>query len=137
MSEYVDYGPGVTASTRDRTHTLFGQTMGLVAVTTGFFALGAYLGRNMTGGLAILWWIVLVLRGVLPAVFAIAMGLLVAGVQHGEGLGAGPNIITGSSPRSRQRWPSSFAFSGGASSISTGIDLPPACWWLRPQATKR
>jgi modulator of FtsH protease len=58
MSEYVDYGPGVTASARDRTHTLFGQTMGLVAVTTGFFALGGYLGRNMTGGLAILWWIV-------------------------------------------------------------------------------
>jgi modulator of FtsH protease len=58
MSEYVDYGPGVTAGTRDQTRTLFGQTMGLVAVTTGFFALGAYLGRNMTGGLAILWWIV-------------------------------------------------------------------------------
>jgi FtsH-binding integral membrane protein len=58
MSEYVDYGPGVTAGTRDQTRTLFGQTMGLVAVTTGFFALGAYLGRNMTGGLAIVWWIV-------------------------------------------------------------------------------
>jgi modulator of FtsH protease len=58
MSEYVDYGPGVTASTRDRTHTLFGQTMGLVAITTGFFALGGYAGRNMSGGLAILWWIV-------------------------------------------------------------------------------
>jgi FtsH-binding integral membrane protein len=58
MSEYVDYGPGVATSTRDRTHTLFGQTMGLVAVTTGFFALGGYLGRNMSGGLAILWWIV-------------------------------------------------------------------------------
>jgi FtsH-binding integral membrane protein len=58
MSEYADYGPGVTAGTRDRTHTLFGQTMGLVAVTTGFFALFAYLGRNMTGGLAILCWIV-------------------------------------------------------------------------------
>ena len=43
MSEYVDYGPGVTTSTRDRTHTLFGQTMGLVAITTGFFALGGYL----------------------------------------------------------------------------------------------
>ena len=41
MSEYVDYGPGVATSTRDRTHTLFGQTMGLVAVTTGFFALCA------------------------------------------------------------------------------------------------
>jgi FtsH-binding integral membrane protein len=58
MSEYVDYGPGITAGTRDQTRTLFGQTMGLVAVTTGFFALGAYLGRNMTGGLAIVWWIV-------------------------------------------------------------------------------
>jgi FtsH-binding integral membrane protein len=58
MSEYVDYGPGVTAGSRDRTRTLFGQTMGLVAITTGFFALGGYLGRNMTGGLAILWWIV-------------------------------------------------------------------------------
>jgi FtsH-binding integral membrane protein len=58
MSEYVDYGPGVTAGTRDQTRTLFGQTMGLVAITTGFFALFAYLGRNMTGGLAILFWIV-------------------------------------------------------------------------------
>jgi uncharacterized protein len=58
MSEYVDYGPGVTAGTRDQTRTLFGQTMGLVAVTTGFFALFAYLGRNMTGGLAILFWII-------------------------------------------------------------------------------
>jgi FtsH-binding integral membrane protein len=58
MSEYVDYSPGVTAATRDQTRTLFGQTMGLVAVTTGFFALFAYLGRNMTGGLAILFWII-------------------------------------------------------------------------------
>jgi FtsH-binding integral membrane protein len=58
MSEYVDYGPGVSTGTRDQTHTLFAQTMGLVAVTTGFFALFAYLGRNMTGGLAILFWII-------------------------------------------------------------------------------
>jgi FtsH-binding integral membrane protein len=29
---------------------VFGQVMGLVAVTVGFFALGAYLGRNLTGG---------------------------------------------------------------------------------------
>jgi len=33
--------------------------------------------------LALIWWVVLVLRGVLPAVFAIAMGALVAAVQHG------------------------------------------------------
>jgi len=30
--------------------TLFGQTMGFVAVTVGFFALGAYLGRNLSDG---------------------------------------------------------------------------------------
>lgn len=33
---------------------VFGQVMGLVAVTLAFFALGAYLGRNMAGGAAII-----------------------------------------------------------------------------------
>ena len=56
MSEltYDTYG----AATRDRTHTLFAQTMGYVAVTTGFFALGAYLGRNLSSGWAFVWYIV-------------------------------------------------------------------------------
>ncbi|MBI1852173.1 MAG: ABC transporter ATP-binding protein [Planctomycetes bacterium] len=36
--------------------------------------------------LAAIWWIVLVLRGVLPAVFAISMGVLVAAVQRGDSL---------------------------------------------------
>jgi ABC-type multidrug transport system fused ATPase/permease subunit len=36
--------------------------------------------------LALLWWTVLILRGVLPAGFAIAMGLLVSAVQRGESL---------------------------------------------------
>jgi FtsH-binding integral membrane protein len=43
---------------RDRGHALFGQTMGYVAVTAGFFALGSYLGRTLSGGWAILWFIV-------------------------------------------------------------------------------
>ena len=34
------------------------------------------------GLLAFVWWLVLLLRGVLPAVFAIAMGALVAAVQR-------------------------------------------------------
>ena len=33
-------------------------------------------------GLAVAWWAILVLRGVLPAVFAIAMGVLVGAVQR-------------------------------------------------------
>src|SRR5438552_4355177 len=36
--------------------------------------------------LAVAWWVILVLRGVLPALFAIAMGALVAAVQRGDGL---------------------------------------------------
>jgi FtsH-binding integral membrane protein len=42
---------------RTDTKTLFGQTMGLVAVTTGLFALGAYLGRDLSGGWGLLFWI--------------------------------------------------------------------------------
>jgi FtsH-binding integral membrane protein len=35
---------------RADSRAVFGQVMGLVAVTVGFFALGSYLGRNITGG---------------------------------------------------------------------------------------
>ena len=57
MNESMTYG-GYGAATRDHTHTLFAQTMGYVAVTTGFFALGAYLGRNLSSGWAFVWYIV-------------------------------------------------------------------------------
>jgi uncharacterized protein len=40
-----------------RTATLFGQTMGLVALTAGFFAAGAYAGRNLSEGAVIVAWI--------------------------------------------------------------------------------
>jgi uncharacterized protein len=39
------------------TGVVLGQTMGLVALTTGLFALGAFLGRNTTGGWAIAWFV--------------------------------------------------------------------------------
>ncbi|HZJ65433.1 MAG TPA: ABC transporter ATP-binding protein [Kofleriaceae bacterium] len=45
-------------------------------------------------GLAALWWVGLVLRGVLPALFAIAMGALVGAVQRGEPLTA-PLVLVG------------------------------------------
>jgi hypothetical protein len=44
--------------TRSQTHALFGQTMGYVALTAGLFALGAYLGRNLTGGVGIFAFLV-------------------------------------------------------------------------------
>jgi ABC-type multidrug transport system fused ATPase/permease subunit len=47
-----------------------------------FFAVLA----KAAGALALVWWGVLALRGVLPAVLAVAMGVLVAAVERGDGL---------------------------------------------------
>jgi ABC-type multidrug transport system fused ATPase/permease subunit len=43
--------------------------------------------------LATAWWVVLVLRGVLPALFVIAMGAIVGAVQRGEGLAAQLSVV--------------------------------------------
>jgi len=56
MSETLTH-PGTGAATRDQTHALFAQTMGYVAVTAALFALGAYLGRNLVGGVGIFGFI--------------------------------------------------------------------------------
>jgi len=45
-------------SSRDRAATLFGQTMGYVAVTAAVFALGTYLGRHLAQGWAIIWYVI-------------------------------------------------------------------------------
>jgi ATP-binding cassette subfamily B protein len=43
--------------------------------------------------LALLWWAVVLLHSVLPAAFAVAMGTLVAAVQHGRDLGLSLAVI--------------------------------------------
>src|SRR5271163_3056056 len=43
--------------------------------------------------LAIAWWIALLLRGTLPALFAIAMGQLVGAVQRGESLTGALSLV--------------------------------------------
>jgi ATP-binding cassette, subfamily B, bacterial len=45
------------------------------------------------GPLAVAWWAVLVLRGLLPAVFAIAMGVLVGAVQHNTPLAVPLTVV--------------------------------------------
>ena len=68
--------PGLT---RDETGTLVGQTFGLVAATAGLFALGAYLGRDLSYG----WGWVL---------FLPALACLIAlnfAAQRSEGLAIG------------------------------------------------
>ena len=76
MSTYDQpaYGAAVT---RDQTRAVFGQVMGLVAVTTGFAALGAYIGRNLSGGAGILFFI---------AAFACVFGLNIANSRGREQL---------------------------------------------------
>jgi uncharacterized protein len=64
---------------RVKTGALFGQTMGLVALTAGVFALGAYIGRDTSGGWAILWFI---------ASFAVLLGINAA-AQRSEQLAVG------------------------------------------------
>jgi modulator of FtsH protease len=50
---YRQMGPAA----RDQAHTLFAQTMGYVAITAALFALGAWLGRNLSGGVGIVAFI--------------------------------------------------------------------------------
>ena len=48
---------GTGSESGDQAHALFGQTMGYVAATAGFFALGAYLGRDLPYGWAFVGFI--------------------------------------------------------------------------------
>jgi FtsH-binding integral membrane protein len=45
------------ATARGQTHALFAQTMGYVALTAALFALGAWLGRDLAGGVGIVAFI--------------------------------------------------------------------------------
>ena len=79
---YPDPALAGTAVARDRTREVFGQVMGYVAVTVGFAALGAYLGRDLSGatGLALFIAAFAAIFGLNAAVAAghrqLAIGLL-------------------------------------------------------------
>jgi len=58
MTQSYNAGEAFTATgARSDAGTLFGSTMTLIAVTTGLFTLGAYLGRNLSGGWGLAFWI--------------------------------------------------------------------------------
>ncbi len=68
------------ALTRDQTRGVFGQVMGLVALTFGCMALGAYVTRDATGGTGILFFLV---------AFACLFGLQWASARGREQLAIG------------------------------------------------
>jgi modulator of FtsH protease len=66
---------GAGKLTRGQAHALFGQTMGYVAFTTALFALGAYLGRDLPGGVGIVAFVV---------AFAVLIGMRFAAARSRE-----------------------------------------------------
>ncbi|MFZ0090100.1 MAG: Bax inhibitor-1 family protein [Solirubrobacteraceae bacterium] len=80
MSFSRQYAADSRALTRDQTRGVFGQVMGLVALTVGCTALGAYIGRNLTGGTGILFFL---------AAFACVFGLQFASRRGHEQLAIG------------------------------------------------
>lgn len=79
MSSYEHLTTQPVAVERDRARAVFGQTMGLVALTAGVAALGAYLGRDLSRG----WGIVAMIGA-----FACIIGLNVA-IRRSEQLAIG------------------------------------------------
>ena len=76
-TSYDEPAAGSEAITPDRARELLGQVMGFVAVTIAFTALGAYLGRNLSGGTGLLLFI---------GAFGCIFGLNIAAAKGSEGL---------------------------------------------------
>jgi FtsH-binding integral membrane protein len=77
---YDDPALGGQAIARDQARALLGQVMGLVAVAVGFAALGAYLGRDLSGATGLVLFI---------GAFACIFGLSVAAAKRREQLAIG------------------------------------------------
>ena len=126
---------------RDESRTLFGQTMGLVAVTAGLFALGAYLGRDLSYG----WGLIAFL-----ASFGLLIGLnfavsrseqLAIGMLFGFGVligvGTAPTIAYYASTNPQSVWQAGgatalFIAGFGAAGYATRRDLSGVarvCFW--------
>ena len=70
----------------DQARALLGHVMGLVAVTVGFAALGAYLGRDLSGATGLVLFI---------GAFACIIGLNVAAAKRREQLAVGLLFVLG------------------------------------------
>jgi FtsH-binding integral membrane protein len=77
---YDDQALAGGAITRDRARELLGQVMGFVAATVGFAALGAYLGRDLSGAAGLAFFI---------GAFACIVGIDVAAAKGREQLSIG------------------------------------------------
>src|SRR4029077_3902045 len=140
MSESVSLGT-VGAPARDRTQTLFGQTMFYVAVTAGFFALGAYLGRHLSEGWAFVWFIAafvcLIAMNFTVRRSATLSAVLLFAVGTTLGLAMAPTLVYSASTNPQALWQAGgatalFIAGFGAVGYATRRDLSGIarlCFW--------
>jgi FtsH-binding integral membrane protein len=126
---------------RDQAHTLFAQTMGYVAGTAALFALGAWAGHKMTGGLGIVAYIaafaaLIGMRFAARTSLGLTVGLLGAfGLLIG--LAVGPTVAYYASADPRAVWEAGgatalFIAGFGAAGYATRRDLAVVarvCFW--------
>ena len=110
---------------RTDTRTLFGQTMGLVAVTAGLFTLGAYLARNLSGGWGVVFWIaslgcLLAMNLTVRQSEQLTLGLLF-GFGLLVGLATAPTIASFANVDPEAVWEA-----GGATALLSPASAPPA-----------
>lgn len=136
---YLDRRPDF--GTAETTDSLFSQTMGYVAATTGLFALGGFLGRNLSYGWGWVFYIaaficLIAMRFAVRRSSPTALGLLFAfGVLLG--LGTGPTIVYYAAGNPAVAWEAAGAtalfMSGlGAAGYATRRDLlmlARLCFW--------
>jgi modulator of FtsH protease len=140
MSETLSY-PGFGTAARTNTRTLFAQTMVFVAVTAGFFALGSYLGRDLSYGWAFVWYIaafacLIGMNFVVRAAGSLAAGLLFA-VGLLLGLALAPTLLYYATVNPQVLWEAGgatalFIAGFGAAGYATRRDLSGiarVCFW--------
>ncbi len=92
-SLYGGYGGYGGVASQTQTRTLFSQTMLFVAMTAGLFAVGAYVGRDLSYGLGFVWFIaafvcLIAMRFAVRRSAQVTVGLLAAfGLLIGLALG--------------------------------------------------
>jgi modulator of FtsH protease len=129
-------------TTRGQTHTLFAQTMGYVAATAALFALGAWAGHDLTGGVGIVAFIaasfavLIAMRFTARRSMQLTVGLLAAfGLLIG--LAVAPVIAYYGSMDPRALWEAGgatalFIAAFGAAGYATRRDLTAVarvCFW--------
>jgi FtsH-binding integral membrane protein len=120
------------ATARGQTHALFAQTMGYVALTAALFALGAWLGRDLTGGVGIVAFIaafacLIAMRFAARRSIQLTVGLL-AGFGLLIGLAVAPTVAYYGSMDPRALWEAGgatalFIAGFGAAGYATRRDL--------------